>query len=489
MTNPIVRVRIAPSPTGDPHVGTAYMALFNLAFARQQGGQFILRIEDTDRQRYVDTSEQQIYDSLRWLGFEWDEGPDKGGPYGPYRQSERLPIYRKYAEQLVAAGHAYYCWCSRERLAQMRAEQEASGQKDQRYDRFCVGKTREQRAGEPGFTDRPVIRMLIPENPTLSFHDLVRGDTRAPFPDDQVILKSDGFPTYHLAVVVDDHEMEITHITRGEEWISSTPKQLLLYEWLGWDAPRWAHFPLLRNLDRSKISKRKNPAARMTWFMEQGYLPEALINFLALMGYSMPDGREVFSFDDLSRSFAWERLSPVGPIFELDKLDWLNGQYVRALSDDEFLRRLRPFLPPMNAATEAGLRRLLPLIKERTVRLVQVREQVNFLFATDLAVDPALLLTQEMDRAAATAALRAVEDVLAETEQFEPHPLEGALDAVRERLGLKRRALFMLVRVALTGKTATPPLFDVMAALGRERCHGAVESAIRQLAAGEPAGQ
>jgi glutamyl-tRNA synthetase len=457
------------------------MALFNLAFARQQGGKFILRIEDTDRQRYVETSEQQIYDSLRWLGFEWDEGPDKGGPYGPYRQSERLPIYRTYAEQLVADGHAYYCWCSHERLETMRAEQRARGQKDNRYDRFCVGKTGEQRAAEPGFTDKPVIRMLIPDDPPLAFHDLIRGDTRAPFPDDQVILKSDGFPTYHLAVVVDDHEMAISHITRGEEWISSTPKQLLLYQWLRWDVPAWAHFPLLRNLDRSKISKRKNPAARLTWFMEQGYLPEALINFLALMGYSMPDGREIFSFDELSQAFAWERLSPVGPIFELDKLDWLNGQYVRALSDDEFLRRLRPFLPPLDAATEAGLRRLLPLIKERTVRLVQVPEQVDFLFARDLAVDPALLLKQGMDRAAAAAALRAVEETLSKTDPFESHQLEEALNALCEQMGLKRRSLFMLVRVALTGKTATPPLFDVMAALGRERSLKALAAAVQML--------
>jgi len=458
------------------------MALFNLAFARQQGGKFVLRIEDTDRQRYVATSEQQIYDSLHWLGLDWDEGPDKGGPYGPYRQSERLPIYRKYAEQLVEAGHAYYCWCSHERLERMRAEMRASGQKDQRYDRFCLGKTRDQRAAEPGFTDKPVIRMLIPDDPPLAFHDLIRGDTRAPFPDDQVLLKSDGFPTYHLAVVVDDHEMAISHVTRGEEWISSTPKQLLLYRWLGWETPEWAHFPLLRNLDRSKISKRKNPAARLTWFREQGYLPEALINFLALMGYSMPDGREIFSFEELSQSFAWERLSPVGPIFDIDKLDWLNGQYVRALSDDEFLHRLRPFLPPTDAATEAGLRQLLPLIKERTVRLSQVPEQVEFLFAPNLAVDPALLLKQGVDRSTAIAVLKAADEALSQIDPFEPRPLEDALNALGEELGLKRRSLFMLIRVAVTGKTATPPLFDVMAALGRDRCRKAIAAAARSLA-------
>ncbi|MDR1355978.1 MAG: glutamate--tRNA ligase, partial [Propionibacteriaceae bacterium] len=275
------RTRVAPSPTGDPHVGTAYQALFDVAWAAQTGGQFILRIEDTDQNRLVAGSEQQIYQSLRWLGLSPDESPEVGGAYQPYRQSERLDTYRPYAEQLVAAGHAYYCWCSPERLAALRSEQEASKTPETGYDRLCyhlllehgIAKARDARAQLPGFSEVPVIRMLIPDAAPLEFTDLIRGYVNSPRPDDQVILKADGFPTYHLAVVVDDHLMNITTVVRGEEWISSTPKHLLLYNWLGWEPPAFAHMPLLRNADHSKISKRKNPAARLLWFREQGYLP------------------------------------------------------------------------------------------------------------------------------------------------------------------------------------------------------------------------
>ncbi|HVC35269.1 MAG TPA: glutamate--tRNA ligase [Chloroflexota bacterium] len=461
-----VRVRIAPSPTGDPHVGTAYMALFDLAFARQQGGQFILRIEDTDRSRYVENSEQQIFDSLRWLGLDWDEGPEKGGPCGPYRQSERLALYQDHARRLVETGHAYECWCSAERLDQVRAAQRASGQPT-RYDRCCLGKAREQRALEPGFTEKSVIRMLVPDHPPLVFDDLIRGETGAPSPDDQVLLKSDGFPTYHLAVVVDDHLMEITHVTRGEEWISSTPKQLLLYGWFGWEPPKFAHFPLLRNTDRSKISKRKNPAARLHWFKEQGFLPEALLNFLALMGFSMPDGREIFSFPDLVDRFDWSRFSPVGPIFDGEKLDWLNGQYVQALPEEDFLRRIQPYLP--NGGEEDALRRLLGPLRERTRRLSDIRDQVDFLFADQLHLDTALLLKQGFDRPTAIEALSSAENLVRAAEPLEPAVLEEAFNLETERRGWKRRNFFMTVRVAATGKTATPPLFDTIAALGRDR--------------------
>jgi glutamyl-tRNA synthetase len=466
VTEKPVRVRIAPSPTGEPHVGTAYMALFNLAFARQNGGKFILRIEDTDQTRYVAHSEEQIFRTLRWLGLDWDEGPDIGGPYGPYRQSERLPLYQHYARQLVEAGHAYECWCTPERLSEVREAQRKRGEPP-RYDRFCLGKTREQRALEPGFTENPVIRMLIPENPPLEFDDLIRGRIKAPFPDDQVILKSDGFPTYHLAVVVDDHEMKISHMVRGEEWISSTPKQLLLYEWLGWEVPQMAHFPLLRNPDHSKISKRKNPAARLLWFKDEGFLPEALLNFLALMGWSMPDGREIFSFEDLVENFAWNRFSPVGPIFDVEKLDWLNNQYIQRLDDTAFLERIRPYLPEQIDAQT--LRPLVPALKERTKRLNEVWGQIDFLFPETVPVDRALLVKQWPNSAEIGEALAAAEDLVANAPVFEPAALEAAFDAETERRGWKRRAFFMTVRVAITGRTVTPPLFDTMRALGREK--------------------
>src|SRR5436305_11908699 len=309
-----VRLRVAPSPTGDPHVGTAYVSLFDLAFVRKHGGAFVLRIEDTDRARYREDSEQQVYDTLRWLGLEWDEGPDKGGPFAPYRQSERLATYRPAVDALLAAGQAYHCWCTPARLDEMRKAQQAAKQPTG-YDRLCLGKSREERARLAGFSETPVVRMLIPDDVPLSFVDIIRGEVNAPRPDDQVILKADGFPTYHLAVVVDDHLMEITHVVRGEEWISSTPKHLLLFDWLGWERPAFAHMPLLRHTAKSKISKRKNPAARLTWFREEGYLPEALVNFLGLLGYSLPSGEEIFTFADMSATFDWARVNTVGPVF------------------------------------------------------------------------------------------------------------------------------------------------------------------------------
>jgi glutamyl-tRNA synthetase len=476
-----VRVRVAPSPTGDPHVGTGYVALFNAALARQRGGQFVLRIEDTDRGRYVANSEQQIFNTLRWLGLDWDEGPDKGGPHGPYRQSERLPLYRQAAEKLVATGDAYYCWCSSERLQEMRAAQTASKQ-PAGYDRLCLHKTEAERAQLPGFDPMPVIRMLIPDGDVpLTFFDLIRGPTNAPVPDDQVILKKDGFPTYHLANVVDDHAMGVTHVLRAEEWISSMPKQLLLYRFFGWEPPKYAHLPLLRNQDHSKISKRKNPAARLMWFQEEGFLPEALLNFLALQGWSMPDGREIFSFDDVVANFDVERFSPVGPIFDVDKLDWMNGEYIKALSDDEFVRRVEPFVP--GPGQEEALRVLAPELKTRARRLKQVAEQVEFLYQGKLELDTALFAAREDITPTPPEALLAVESAL---DDLEPTPfsvgsIETALEAERERRGWKPGPFYGPVRIALTAKTRTPPNFPMLAALGKERSLARLRDAIAAL--------
>jgi glutamyl-tRNA synthetase len=474
-----VRVRIAPSPTGDPHVGTAYVALFNAALARQRGGEFVLRIEDTDRGRYVANSEQQIFDTLHWLGLDWHEGPDKGGPRGPYRQSERLPLYQDSAKQLVEAGHAYYCWCSPERLQEMRAEQTASKQSPG-YDRLCVGLTREQRSELPGFDPTPVIRMRVPDyNVPLTFDDMIRGVTNAPMPDDQVILKKDGFPTYHLAVVVDDHEMGITHVLRAEEWISSMPKQLLLYEFFGWDPPRFAHLPLLRNKDRSKISKRKNPAARLLWFQEEGFLPEALINFLALQGWSMPDGREKFSFDDLIANFDVERFSPVGPIFDIDKLDWMNAEYIKELSDDEFLRRAQRFLP--GSGQEQALRKLAPALKKRVRRLNEICDQVEFLYQGKLELDRSMFAADGTP--SPHDGLLVVEATLEALPEkpFDAATVEAALEAAREQHDWKKGPYYGPIRIALTAKSRTPPNFDMLAALGRERSLARLRDALAFL--------
>jgi glutamyl-tRNA synthetase len=476
-----VRTRIAPSPTGDPHVGTAYVALFNLAYARQQGGAFILRIEDTDRARYVEGSENQVFDTLRWLGLTWDEGPDVGGPYGPYRQSERLHLYRGPVDKLLADGHAYRCWCSSERLTQMRLEQQAA-KKPTGYDRLCLGKTKEERAELPGFTEDGVVRMLIPDGEQLGFTDLVRGEVSSPLADDQVIMKADGFPTYHLAVVVDDYEMGITHVVRGEEWISSTAKHILLYKWLGWPVPQFAHMPLLRNVDRSKISKRKNPAARLMWFQEEGYLPQALLNFLALMGYSMPDGQEIFTYDEMVESFDFDRVNPVGPVFDLDKLNWINGHYLRALSDEEYLRVAEPFLP--GNLSPADLKWLLNPLRERTKKLSELAEQLDWLVEGTVEVTPADIAKHGLPVPAdAATALAAFAAGLAEVEPFEPPAIEQALDAVCTEHGLNRRRGFMTARIALVGKPVSPPLHETIAGLGKERALARLRSAAAILTA------
>jgi glutamyl-tRNA synthetase len=346
------------------------------------------------------------------------------------------------------------------------------------YDRLCVGKTEDERAQLPGFTPSPVVRMLVPDEPPLRFVDLIRGEVSAPRPDDQVLLKADGFPTYHLAVVVDDHLMGITHVVRGEEWISSTPKHLLLFDWLGWERPAFAHMPLLRNVDKSKISKRKNPAARLTWFVEQGYLPEALLNFLGLLGYSLPDGQEVFSFEEMTRTFDWSRISTVGPVFDLDKLGWLNGHYVRELSEEDFAARALPHL--QRAGLVAGspsaehrevLRALVPLVQTRVGVLSELPDLVRFAFVPEEAfvVDPAAA-AKALGPASAPI-LAAAADALETVEPWTTEQVQSALDGalLEGGLGLKRGKAYTPLRVAVTGGSISPPLPESMALLGRER--------------------
>ena len=483
------RLRVAPSPTGDPHVGTAYMSLFNLAFARQQGGSFVLRIEDTDRARFREDSEQQVFETLHWLGLQWDEGPDVGGPYAPYRQSERLDTYRPYVERLLADGRAYHCWCSTERLAQMRDMQQKLKQPTG-YDRLCHGKTREERAELPGFNETPVVRMLIPDDVELTFDDLIRGRVSAPRPDDQVILKGDGFPTYHLAVVVDDHEMGITHVVRGEEWISSTPKHIQLYKDLGLEPPKFAHMPLLRNTDKSKISKRKNPAARLTWFKEQGYLPEALVNFLALLAYPPKEGAdgedvEVFTFEEFSQDFDWKKVNPVGPIFDLKKLDWLNGVYIRGLEVGQLASRLLPFLQADGVLGDnpglgqlARLGKVTELIQTRMVLLTEATALVRPFFVGDDEIEiaeDARAQLKEDSGAVLAAAIKALEDVddtrsgvLGSESGWAAAAIESALrSAIVEDLGIKPKFAFGPLRTAVSGQRISPPLFESMEILGK----------------------
>ncbi|MEK9871823.1 MAG: glutamate--tRNA ligase, partial [Gammaproteobacteria bacterium] len=369
-----VRTRVAPSPTGDPHVGTAYMALFSYCHAKKAGGEFILRIEDTDAERSTKESEQVILDSLRWLGLEWDEGPDVEGPHGPYRQSERSAIYGQYAEQLLANGHAFRCFCTKERLDEMRAAQMQAGA-TARYDGCCLGLSEAEVSSRLNAGESHVVRMRVPEAGECIVHDELRGEIAIAWSqiDMQVLLKADGNPTYHLAVVVDDHLMEITDIIRGEEWINSAPKHILLYEYFGWDMPRLIHMPLLRNPDKSKLSKRKNPTS-IGFYQAMGFLPEAVLNYLGMLGWSMPDESEKFSLEAMIEQFDISRISLGAPVFDVEKLKWLNGRWLRESLDDEaFADRLAAW-----AYNRENLLRIIPLVKARVDVFSELAPMIGF---------------------------------------------------------------------------------------------------------------
>jgi glutamyl-tRNA synthetase len=481
MTTP-ARTRIAPSPTGDPHVGTAYVAIFNRALAQKTGGRFILRIEDTDRERSNAESEAMIFRSLEWLGLDWDEGPDKGGDHGPYRQSERLPIYQEHARRMVDSGRAYPCFCTPERLRKVREEQKAAGSDHIGYDGHCRNLSRIT-AGEMLRAGKPhVIRLEIPDEGETAFHDEVRGRfaIQNRVIDDQVLMKTDGYPTYHLANVVDDHLMGITHVIRAEEWLASVPKHVFIYDALGYAMPKLIHLPLLRNKDKSKISKRKNPVS-IEWYREKGYLPEAMVNFLALLGFSLASTEEVFSFDTLVNELDLGRINAsAAPVFNLEKLDWLNGEYIRALPLDRLEARVKAHGVP--AALEARLPRILPLLQERLKTLDEVAPRSHFFLEDPRDYDPELLVPKKCDRAFAREVLEAYPPLL---EPFGATPTaeeyEQAVNRLVETRGWKRGNVFMVLRVAVTGSKATPPLVQSMEVLGKDAVVRRVRCALDRL--------
>jgi glutamyl-tRNA synthetase len=480
-----IRTRIAPSPTGDPHVGTAYVALFNLALAWRHGGQFLLRIEDTDRQRSHPASERMIFEALRWLGLDWDEGPDVGGPYGPYRQSERSAIYRDHAQELVRKGAAYPCFCTADRLASLREEQKARKAAVMGYDGWCrrldPAEAARRAASEPH-----VIRLAMPEADSMTVTDLLRGEVRFERPqmDDQVLLKSDGFPTYHLANVVDDHLMKISHVVRAEEWLSSLPKHVQLYRSFGWEMPVFCHLPLLRNSDKSKISKRKNPVS-LNHYRRAGYLPEALVNYLALMSFSMPDGREEFTLKELVACFELERISLGGPVFDLEKLTWLNGRYLRRLSTDEIIGRLRGHL-----LSDEYLGAVIALCRERVDTLEGFFDYAGFFFTGEIAYDAEALRgmvpAERTPPAAAKALLALLETSVDGLLDWNAETVETALRTFAEGEGWRPKDLYMTVRLAVTGRSATPPLFETMAVLGKDACRRRLRRAAEVLRGTKP---
>lgn len=451
------RTRIAPSPTGqDLHIGNAYTALINYVVAEKSGGQFIVRIEDTDRTRLVEGSEARILASLDWLGIPHHEGPDVGGPFAPYRQSERLPLYKTYAEALIEKGHAYYCFCTPQRLEEMRKAQEAE-HKPPMYDGRCKAidaQTAKKRA-ESG--ERHVIRMNVPDEGSTTFTDMIRGPIsfENKLIDDQVLLKSDGFPTYHLGVVVDDHEMKITHIIRGEEWIPSTPKHILLYHFFGWDVPQIAHVSVLRNPDKSKLSKRKNPVW-VSDYKQKGFLPEAIKNYLASLAWSYPDGRDIFSIQQMIEVFEISQLQTTAPIFDVEKLRWVNGEYIRTMPDEELIKRLYAFDAriPRN---DGKMRAILPLVKERMKTLAEFWTLAGFFYEKP----------GTFERPVSKELVQTVREALAECE-WTHEAMEQRIRDAAQKHGLKAKDVFMEARLSVTGKTVGPPLLESFEILGRD---------------------
>lgn len=473
-----IRVRIAPSPTGDPHVGTAYIALFNLIFARHFKGKFILRIEDTDQTRSRPEYEKNIFMALRWCGIEWDEGPDVGGPFGPYRQSERTEIYREYAQLLLDRGMAYKCFATPEELAEMRETAAALGKRigyDRRYRNLSSDEVKQREdAGQPY-----VIRLKIPLKGECVFDDEVKGRIRCPWADvdDQVLLKSDGFPTYHLANVVDDHLMQISHVIRGDEWMTSTPKHVFLYEAFGWKAPAFMHMPLLLGKDGKKLSKRKNPTS-IFYFRDCGYLPEVLVNFLTLMGYSMPGEKEKYTLNEIIEQFDPKRIGTSGAFFDIQKLEWLNQKtIIESIPENKLWDRLEEW-----HFNTAFMRKLMPLAHTRIKTFGEFMQLCDFFFINDLQLTPEKLLPKGLLSKPAASLLQCVIWGLDEKEDWSGSALEAVSHEVAEAFGAHhKKALIPLLFAAIMGKHRGPPLYDSVTLLGKERTRVRMMQAIEML--------
>jgi len=457
-----VRVRFAPSPTGIPHIGNTRTALFDWLMARQSGGQFIVRVEDTDRKRYQQGSLEKILEILDFLGLSWDEGPRVGGSSGPYFQSQRLERYREVAEALVEKGVAYYCFCSPDRLKKLRQKQKEAGQIP-KYDRHCLSLS-EKEVIKRKKTQPYVIRLKMPDNQDFTWTDLVQGKVtiNSKDLDDQILLKSDGFPTYHLAVVVDDHDMKVSHIVRGVEWISSTPKHLFLYQSLGWQIPQIMHLPLILGPDKTKLSKRHG-AKSVLDYRDEGYLKEALINFMVYLGWSYKDNSALLSLDDLVKVFDYKKIQKQNAVFDLKKLDWFNGQYIRMKSDKELADSLLPFIP--KSAERKIVEKIAPLVKERLVKLSDFNSLAGFFFNKP-KVDKKML--ERNVNGNWQEYLRLAEEALQSIKRWQEEVITKELASLVEKKDWKTGDFFMALRIAVTGSRYTPPINESMAVLGKE---------------------
>ena len=446
---PAVRVRIAPSPTGFAHLGTASTALYNVLFARQSGGTFALRIDDTDLERNRPEYEQLIYESLGWLGLNWDEGPDKGGPYAPYRQSERVDLYRQHAAKLLAEGKAYKCFCTPEELEAERRQAQLE-KRPYKYSRRCL-------IDPPKDRTEFAVRFKVPGG-EVKFKDMIRGEMvfDADLIGDFILMKSDGFPTYQFASPVDDAAMKISHVIRGEEHLSNTPYQLMIVDALAYERPvAYAHMPLILAKDGAKLSKRKHPESNLMLYREQGYLPEALINYLALLGWNPGTPQEIFTFDELVKVFSFDRVQHAGARFDWEKLNWINGEWIRAMEDAELVRRLKPFLPDLDGAT---ILRAVPALKTRMVKLADAVPLLDYLWTDP---EPPVLEPDAVDRI--KVAMAAIQDV-----PWEPEPIHEVLTRVADESGVSRNKVFMPIRLALTGKKISLPIDYTLALLPKD---------------------
>lgn len=477
MADTPIRLRVAPSPTGEPHIGTAYVMLFNVMLARQLGGEVILRIEDTDQKRSTPEAETKLMEALNWLGMEWVEGPDKGGECGPYRQSERKELYQPYVQQLIDDGHAFKCYCTPERLDLMRKAQRQAGQAT-KYDGRCMRLSDEERAQHEKDGTPHVVRMKIPTEGDCTFHDGVHGEVSIPYEgiDMQVLLKADGMPTYHMANVIDDHLMGITHVARGEEWLSSVPKHVLLYQYFGWEAPKFYHLPLMRNLDRSKLSKRRNPTS-LSYFSGVGYLPQALLNYLGLFFVTVAEGEEVMDMSELDAKFDPEGLAKAGAVFDIEKLGWLNGRWLRErLSAEEFAATVVQW-----AAAEGKFNEVLEMARSRVNVLGELPALAGFMFANEVTPSREAFEKTKIGVEGSLEVLKAFQPHIDTLGHWTSEELQGLIRTLGEEQGRKMRDVVQPLFLTVTGSARSLPLFDSMATLGRSLVRQRVNAAIKLL--------
>ena len=482
-----VRVRFAPSPTGNPHIGNVRTAIFAWLFARKHGGSFMIRVEDTDRNRRTEGAVESMLESLRWVGLDWDEGPDIGGPKGPYVQSDRLDVYRRAADDLIASGHAYRCYCPPERLHELRQAQQDQGADSIGYDGHCRDLSASDAASAESAGVQPVVRFRMPDSGVSTLDDIVFGhiEFENRLYDDFVALKSDGFPTYHLASVVDDHHMEISHVTRAKEWLSSVPRHVQLYAAFEWDPPRFAHLPVILAPDKTKLSKRHGAASVMD-YRDMGVLPEALMNYLSLLGWSLDDKSEFFTPAELIESFELERVSKSDGVFDLDKLMWLNGQHMRRSSDARLAEAVgqcwEASPPDFDVRPDAEeIAEIVPLVRERLKTLRDAAPLVRFVFSKSISVDPDQLVQRGMDVETTRTALAAAHRGLSKLDVFDTESIEALLRSMALDLGVKVGQLLGSLRVATTGQKVSPPIFESMEVLGRERVLSSIQDAVARL--------